>query len=121
MAGGFFETNGLVLVEIIVCDPAIGDCELGNARALFWRHLLQRYFLNTHYFNHAPSMDDEAAIFDSLAAAKKEAGLGLWDAVSASMLNHALTVPEKVSVVNDLGVELASAHARELVPSQLRG
>jgi hypothetical protein len=82
---------------------------------------LQRYFINTHYFDNPPSVDEEGAIFDSLAAAKKEAGLGLWDAVSASMLDHAYPVPEKVSVVNDVGVELESLHARELVPLRLRG
>jgi hypothetical protein len=82
---------------------------------------LQRYFLNTHYFDCPPSLDEEGAIFDSVAAAKKEASLGLWDAVSASMRDHAHPVPEKVSVVNDAGVEIASMHARELVPVQLRG
>lgn len=81
---------------------------------------MQRHFLHTYYFDHPPILDEEGAVFDSVAAAKKEAGLGLWDTVSASMLDHARPVPMKIAVVDEAGNELDSVHAKELVPLQLR-
>jgi hypothetical protein len=86
----------------------------------FWSAYLQRYFLHTDYFNHPPILDEEGAIFDSVAAAKKEAGLGLWDTVSASMLDHMRPVPMKITIVDEAGNEVASVYAKELIPMQLR-
>ena len=82
---------------------------------------MNRFFLHTEYFDHAPELDEDGALFKSVDAAKAEAGLGLWDLVSAAMRDRAHRVPRRIWVVDERGDEVGSVFARDLVPAQLRG
>jgi hypothetical protein len=81
---------------------------------------VQRYFLHAFYFDHPPIHDEEGAIFADIAAAEKEAGLGLLDTVSGSMLDHVRPVPMKITIVNEAGNDVGSIYAKDLIPMQLR-
>jgi hypothetical protein len=75
---------------------------------------VQRYFLHAFYFDHPPIHDEEGAIFADIAAAEKEAGLGLLDTVSGSMLDHVRPVPMKSRSSTKPGTMLAQSMPKTL-------
>ena len=81
---------------------------------------MQRYFLNTEYFEHLPTADDDGAMFASVEAAMREACLGLRELVCSSINDESCPIPKKITVLDMFGDEVGSISATEALPLQLR-